>query len=112
MAGSDARLNPGSLVVIAERPEAYAPQRGDLICLSRGRSLRFDDLPTGRFASHCDIVVATRPGLLDVVGGNLDNTVAMRHIPIASDGRLVGIDGRIIDPDHAWFVVLRLNGAG
>src|SRR6185295_292242 len=51
-----ARLNPGSLVVSAEPPEAYAPQRGDLICLWRGHALRFADLPTGRFSSHCDIV--------------------------------------------------------
>jgi len=57
-------------------------------------------------------VVATRPGLLDVVGGNLDNTVALRHIPVAPDGRLVGTDGSIVDPDHKWFVVLRLNEAG
>ena len=107
-----ARLNPGRFVVVVERPEAYAPQRGDLICLPRGRALRFDDLPAGRFASHCDIVVATRPGLLDVVGGNVDNTVALRHIPVAPDGRLVGTDGSIVDPDHKWFVVLRLNEAG
>lgn len=101
-----ARLNPTSFVITAEPPESYAPQRGDLICLWRGYPLRFADLPTGRFASHCDIVVATRPGLLDVVGGNVDNTVALRHIPVAPDGRLVGPDGRVIDPDHPWFVVL------
>ena len=62
-----ARLNPGRLVVAAERPETYAPRPGDLICLSRGRPLRFDDLPAGKFASHCDIVVATaaRPARSD-----------------------------------------------
>ena len=32
-----ARLNPTSLVVSAEPPETYAPQRGDLICLWRGQ---------------------------------------------------------------------------
>ena len=108
-----ARLNPAGLVVAAEPPESYAPQRGDLICLSRGHPLRFADLPTGRFASHCDIVVATRPGMLDVIGGNVDNSVALRHIPVAPDGRLVGSDGRVVDPNHPWFVVLRVkDGAG
>jgi hypothetical protein len=103
-----ARLNPGQFAV-AERPQSYTPQRGDLICLWRRQPLRFDDLPAGRFASHCDIVVATRPGQLDVVGGNVENTVAMRHIPVAPDGRLAGPDGRGIDPYHPWFVVLRIN---
>jgi hypothetical protein len=108
-----ARLDPAGLVVAAEPPETYVPQRGDLICLWRGYQLRFADLPTGRFASHCDIVVATRPGQLDVVGGNVDNSVALRHIPVAPDGRLVGPDGRVVDPDHPWFVVLRVKeGAG
>ncbi|MGE0257534.1 MAG: DUF2272 domain-containing protein [Alphaproteobacteria bacterium] len=104
-----ARLNPADLVIVAEPPEAYAPQRGDLICLSRGRRMRFDELPAGKFASHCDIVVATRPGMLDVIGGNVENTVAMRHIPVAPDGRLVGPDGQLVDPNHRWFVVLRVK---
>jgi hypothetical protein len=103
-----ARLNPGRFAV-AERPDSYAPQRGDLICLWRRRPLRFDDLPAGRFASHCDIVVAARPGLLDVVGGNLENSVALRHIPVAPDGRLAGPDGSLVDPHHPWFVVLRVS---
>jgi hypothetical protein len=104
-----ARLNPGKFVVSAEPPESYAPQRGDLICLWRDRPLRYEDLPAGSFASHCDIVVATRPGQLEVIGGNVDNSVAMRRIPVAPDGRLVGPDGRVIDPNHPWFVVLRVN---
>ena len=108
-----ARLNPSGFVVAAEPPPSYAPRRGDLICLWRGRPLRFEDLTAGRFASHCDIVVATRPGQLEVVGGNVDNTVALRSIPVAPDGRLVGPDGRVVDPDHPWFVVLRVDdGAG
>jgi hypothetical protein len=108
-----ARLNPGRLVIEAERPQAYAPRPGDLICLWRAQPLRFEDLPAGRFASHCDIVVGLQPGLLEVVGGNVDNSVALRRIPVAPDGRLIGADGRIVDPDHPWFVVLRVNdGAG
>jgi hypothetical protein len=104
-----ARLDPGRLVIAAAPPEAYAPRRGDLICLPRGQPLRFADLPAGKFSSHCDIVVDTRPGFLEVIGGNVDNTVALRHVPVAPDGRLVGPDGRVVDPDHPWFVVLRLN---
>jgi len=107
-----ARLNPTSLVIAAEQPEIYAPQRGDLICLWRGHPIRFDDLPAGKFASHCDIIVGTGPGMLEVIGGNVENSVSLRHIPVAPDGRLVGPDGRVVDPNHPWFVVLRLNEAG
>ena len=97
------------LAITAERPESYAPQRGDLICMWRGRSaIRFDDLPTVRFPGHCDIVVAPHPGSLDVIGGNVDNSVSMKHIPATQDGRLAGPDGIVLDPDHAWFVVLRV----
>lgn len=103
------RLGPAGLVIAAERLETYAPQRGDLICMWRGRrAIRYDDLPTGRFASHCDIVVAIRPGLLEVIGGNLDDSVSMKRIPATTEGRLAGPDGAVVDPDHPWFVVIRV----
>lgn len=101
-------VQPG-LVTIAERPESYVPQRGDLICYSRGaRPIRYDDLPTGRFPGHCDMVVTVNQGSLDVIGGNVDNSVSMKHIPVTADGRLANPDGSIVDPDHPWFVVLRI----
>jgi hypothetical protein len=108
-----ARQNAGAggagFAISAERPESYAPQRGDLICMSRTKQpIRFDDLPTGRFPGHCDIVVEPHPGLLDVIGGNVDNSVSMKHIPATADGRLAGPDGVVLDTDYPWFVVLRV----
>ena len=72
------------------------------------RPIRFDDLPTGRFPAHCDIVVEPHPGLLDVVVGNVDNSVSMKHIPATPEGRLAGPDGVVLDPDYPWFVVIRV----
>ena len=96
----------------AERIEAYAPQRGDLICYWRGRRrVAYDDLPTRRFPSHCDIVVTIRPGQLEVIGGNVDNAVAMKPIPATADGHLAGPDGQLLDPEHNYFVVLRVEYA-
>jgi hypothetical protein len=107
---NEARRNAGSWVVTAYPPESYAPQRGDLICYSRTRRpIRYADLPTGRFPGHCDLVVATRPGILDVIGGNVDNSVSMKRIPVAANGTLANPDGTIVDPDYAWFVVLRVQ---
>lgn len=97
------------LVVSAQPLTQYAPQLGDLICMWRGRQpIRFEDLPAAHFPGHCDIVVAQHPGSLDVVGGNVDNAVAMKRVPIGPDGRLVGPNGVVADTDYPWFVVLRV----
>jgi Uncharacterized protein conserved in bacteria (DUF2272) len=103
-----ARHDPG-VALTAERVSNYAPQIGDLICLWRGRSpVTFDELPAGRFPGHCDIVVGLKPGELDGIGGNVDNAVTMKPIPITADGHLAGPDGIVLDPDHHWFVVLKV----
>ncbi len=99
-----------SLAISAQPPQSYAPQRGDLICMWRGnRQIRYSDLPTGRFPGHCDMVVAIRPGSLDVIGGNVENSVSMKHIPVTANGYLANPDGTIVDPDYGWFTVLRVN---
>jgi hypothetical protein len=98
-------------IISAERPESYAPVAGDLICLGRGhaRSLRYDDLPAGEFPGHCDIVVDTHlPGTISVIGGNVDDAVTMKHVPVTPDGRLANPDGAILDQRYSWMVVLRL----
>jgi hypothetical protein len=103
-----ARTNP-DLVVAALPFSQYAPQLGDLICMWRaGHQVTYDELPAGHFPGHCDIVVARHVGSLDVIGGNVDNAVSMRHVPVAPDGRMVGPSGTLIDPDYPWFVVLRV----
>ncbi|HLZ64762.1 MAG TPA: DUF2272 domain-containing protein [Aliidongia sp.] len=94
----------------AEPPDHYAPALGDLICFGRGAAedLRFQDLPAGHFASHCAIVVGVTPHELAIVGGNVDDEVALTHVPVTPDGLLVGTDGRAVDPRYPWAVVLRV----
>ena len=74
----------------------------------RGRQpVRFEDLPTGRFSRPIATSSSTRgPGALDVIGGNVDNSVAMKQVPITADGRLADAGGAIVDPNDPWFVVL------
>jgi len=103
-----ARTQP-NLVVTALPLTQYAPQLGDLICMWRaGHQVIYDELPAGHFPGHCDIVVAMRPGSLDVIGGNVDNAVSMKHVPVAPYGRMVGPGGTVIDTDYPWFVVLKV----
>jgi len=100
-------------LVTAERPSSYAPVPGDLICRGRdsSASLSFDDLPTaGSFPAHCDIVVGQpNSGTISVIGGNVQDTVTMRHVPVAANGRLTGPDGAILDQLHTWMTVLRVR---
>jgi hypothetical protein len=96
--------------VWAHSPETYAPRPGDLICLGEvdDRPLRFSDLPAGHFAGHCDIVVKTEPSVLTVIGGNVNDAVSIKHVPIAQDGKLVGPNGELLDRFRAWAVVVEV----
>jgi hypothetical protein len=103
-------------VVVAERPEQYAPQPGDLICFGRGRAsgLQYDDLPTAAlFPSHCDIVIDTSmPRSIAAIGGNVRDSVAMTYVPVTENGMLAAPDGTVLDTRYRWMAVLRLMTGG
>lgn len=103
-----ARRNEGALR--AWPPDAYAPRLGDLICIARGDAagLRFADLPARLFPAHCDLVVDGAPGAIAVIGGNVDDAVTLKHVPVTADGFLAAPDGRVLDARYRWFVVLQV----
>jgi hypothetical protein len=98
--------------VSAERVQDYAPRLGDLVCFGRGKAkgLRYEDLPTqGLFTSHCDIVVDTTvPGQIQVIGGNVEDSVTMNTVPVTADGKLATPEGVVLDTRFPWMAVLRL----
>jgi hypothetical protein len=100
-------------VVTAERPDAYAPQPGDLVCRGRdtAEALRFDDLPAGHsFPAHCDIVVdVSVPQQIAVIGGNVSDAVTLRHVPVTADGKLEAPGGQPLANSRTWLAVLRLT---
>jgi len=51
------------------------------------------------------------PGQISVVGGNADDAVLLKHVPVTPDGRLAAPDGQVLDVRYPWMVVLRLNVA-
>lgn len=94
----------------AEAPNAYAPQLGDLICAGRGRAekLTYAQLPAGRFPAHCGIVVAKTPGQISIIGGNVEDAVALTHVPVTDQGLLTLPDGTVLDTRYNWLCVIRI----
>ncbi|MDD1631095.1 MAG: DUF2272 domain-containing protein [Methylococcaceae bacterium] len=75
----------------------YAPKPGDIICAPRGEAFiqsihNYNDLRRGAY--HCDLVVAQRPGELDVIGGNVLNTVSLAHIKLDGAGKVLPTKAR------------------
>jgi hypothetical protein len=113
LAMAQGRVAGAGYAITALSPSAAAPQPGDLICTGRGRAahIRLATMPAGYFPSHCDLVVAAAAGQLDVIGGDVEDAVAMKHVPVAADGRLCDADGTTRDGRYDWFAVLRVRYA-
>lgn len=89
-----ARRFPAAAPFIPHAPEDRAPAPGDLLCFDRGPA------PLGHWTErlaeagrvrpmHCDIVVATPPGGIEAVGGNVLDSVALTRFPADATGRLL-----------------------
>lgn len=72
-----------------------------MICYGREGEGGYD--ATGSYLSHCDIVVAKRPGEIEAIGGNVGDSVTKRIL--ATDNK-----GLLIDRQNNWFTVIRNNG--
>lgn len=86
---------PDAAPFITHEAQARAPAPGDLLCADRSSHA----LPNwaaraaerGQFrAMHCDLVVATGPGVIEAVGGNVGDAVTLRRIASDADGRAPG----------------------
>jgi len=101
----------GQYAIQAEPPDAYAPVVGDLVCCGRdaAAALTYADLPAGRFTGHCGIVVARQPGQISIIGGNVEDTVALTHVPVTDQGMLAKPDGTVLDTRYPWLLVIRVG---
>lgn len=75
-----------------------APQVGDLVGYARQGGIDYDYQPTV-YSSHTDLVVAVRSGEIDVIGGNVKDSVTKKTLKTDADGKL-------IDRQYRWFVVM------
>lgn len=78
-----------------------APQVGDLVGYARQKGITYDYQPTV-YSSHTDLVVAVRPGEIDVIGGNVRDSVTKKTLRTDEKGLLV-------DDHYRWFVVMAPN---
>ena len=86
---------------VGQRLTEYKPKLGDLVCTSRaGSHMTFDKaIKHKHYKSHCDIVVAVRPGEIRVVGGNVGDSVSMKYLKTDDAGFLT-------DKSAPWFAIL------
>jgi Uncharacterized protein conserved in bacteria (DUF2272) len=60
------------------------PKVGDLVCWGREAGVDYDHQHGGDYAGHCDIVVDVRPDEVDIVGGNVGDSVTKRPLGLNS----------------------------
>ena len=92
---------------VPRRVSDYSPQPGDLICSSRGprRPRMINGYTTASLLrntnTHCDLVVATKGGRIEAIGGNVRNSVSRISAELDSQGRLQS------NPRRPWFIILQ-----
>jgi hypothetical protein len=82
---------------VSHATNTYAPKPGDIICAPRGEAFiqsihNYNDLRRGAY--HCDLVVAQRPGELDVIGGNVLDAVSLAHVKLDKAGKVLPTKAR------------------
>jgi phage replication-related protein YjqB (UPF0714/DUF867 family) len=93
--------NDNSTAFKGYRLNEVAPQIGDLVCASSGEDAgKVDYDTTTDYRAHCDIVIAIKQGEIDVIGGNVGDSVSKRTLKVDSQGTL-------IDTSRPWFVVIK-----
>jgi len=97
---------PGRFFV-PRRVADYSPNPGDLICASRpsfgGTAVAEYSGPEvlSNAQSHCDLVVGKKDQTLEVIGGNVRNSVSKSILELDGEGRLQAT------PRRPWFLVLQ-----
>jgi len=91
---------------VPRRISDYSPKPGDLICATRAGDQPFmtqgytDAWALDGARTHCDLVVEKRGRTLEVIGGNVRNSVSRSTLELDADGRLQPV------PRRPWFLVL------
>jgi len=85
---------------VGYRVNEYSPKVGDMVCYARQSGINYDT--TGSYKSHCDIVVSTKGNQIEVIGGNVNQSVTKKILKTNSKGIL-------LDSSKNWFTVIKNN---
>jgi hypothetical protein len=95
------------------RPDEITLEVGDLVCNARcskkNPNCSKADYSTTNpgYLSHCDIVVATRPGEIDIIGGNTSNRIGTKQqYTVGKKTLKVDTQGKLL-PETDKFVVIK-----
>ena len=78
--------------------DEISPEVGDLVCAPRQSGVTYNT--TTDYPSHCDLVVAKRVDEIDIIGGNVSNSVTRKTLKLDTDGT-------VKDTSRPWFVVIK-----
>jgi hypothetical protein len=70
----------------AFRISEASPRLGDIVCNSRNATLNFDRIDGPGY--HCDVVVKRRASEIDVIGGNVSDSVGQKTLRLDAQGRI------------------------
>lgn len=83
---------------IAFKIDEVSPEVGDLVCAPRESGITYDT--TSDYMSHCDLVVAKRSNEIEVIGGNVSDSVTKKTLKLDANGE-------VKDTARPWFVVIK-----
>ncbi len=64
------------------------PQVGDIVCWARQPGIDYDHQNGGDYKGHCDIVVSVGDDEIEIIGGNVGNSVTRRPLKLLEDGTI------------------------
>jgi hypothetical protein len=94
-------------IFIPRRVVDYSPEPGDLICAPRGGARPYSGdgyTSSGMLQgvnTHCDLVVAKSGQRLEVIGGNVRNSVSKTTLELEDNGHLRPL------PRRPWFLIMQ-----
>ncbi|WP_128918564.1 DUF2272 domain-containing protein [Bradyrhizobium nanningense] len=69
----------------------WKPQVGDIVCWAREAGIDYQHQNGGHYKGHCDIVVELAAGQVQVVGGNVGDSVTKRPLRLTGGGYLQAV---------------------
>jgi hypothetical protein len=82
----DLKRNEESAGYWCYRLHAMRPSPGDIVCWGRQAGIDYDNQHGGDYKGHCDIIVSVGNGAIEIIGGNVGNSVTRRPLALDADG--------------------------